>query len=84
MPPDLADPSDAFGLLRRVIPRRIGKGAGPKARILVSSLEPCFTSDLLYLQSILACRSAVIGSPRRLLASAGRGSRLQGGLHFGG
>ncbi|KAI7846383.1 hypothetical protein COHA_000094 [Chlorella ohadii] len=35
VPPELADPSDAFGLLRRCIPRRIGKSEGPKARVLV-------------------------------------------------
>ena len=37
VPPELADPSHTFGLLRRTIPRRIGKDAGPKARILVGS-----------------------------------------------
>lgn len=35
VPAEVADPADAFGLLRRSIPRRIGKDAGPKARILV-------------------------------------------------
>lgn len=35
IPPECADPSDAFGLLRRCIPRRIGGAEGPKARVLV-------------------------------------------------
>ncbi|PRW45131.1 putative helicase MAGATAMA 3 [Chlorella sorokiniana] len=35
VPPEQADSSDAFGLLRRCIPRRIGKSEGPKARVLV-------------------------------------------------
>ncbi len=39
VPPELADPSDAFGLLRRCIPRRIGKSEGPKARVLVRLRE---------------------------------------------
>jgi hypothetical protein len=39
VPHDRADPTDAFGLLQRCIPRRIGKNEGPKARVLVSSLR---------------------------------------------
>ena len=35
MPAERADPSDAFGLLRRCIPRHIGRAEGPKARVLV-------------------------------------------------
>lgn len=35
VPPEQADPTDAFGLLRRCIPRRIGRNEGPKARVLV-------------------------------------------------
>ncbi|PSC70977.1 putative helicase MAGATAMA 3 [Micractinium conductrix] len=35
VPPEQADSSDAFGLLRRCIPRRIGASEGPKARVLV-------------------------------------------------
>lgn len=35
VPPEHADPADAFGLLRCTIPRRIGKSEGPKARVLV-------------------------------------------------
>ncbi|EFN56459.1 hypothetical protein CHLNCDRAFT_57676 [Chlorella variabilis] len=35
VPVESADPGDAFGLLRRCIPRRIGASQGPKARVLV-------------------------------------------------
>ncbi|KAL4448164.1 hypothetical protein ABPG75_005383 [Micractinium tetrahymenae] len=35
VPPEQADSADAFGLLRRSIPRRIGRNDGPKARVLV-------------------------------------------------
>jgi hypothetical protein len=38
MPPSLADPSNAYGLLDRTLPRRIGKDTGPRARVLVRSM----------------------------------------------
>lgn len=40
VPPELANPAEAFGLLHRTIPRAIGKESGPRARILVSRVPP--------------------------------------------
>lgn len=41
VPPEQADSTDAFGLLRRSIPRRIGRNDGPKARVLVRRGRGC-------------------------------------------
>jgi hypothetical protein len=46
VPPEQADSSDAFGLLRRSIPRRIGRSEGLKARVLVKS--SCCVAALLH------------------------------------
>ena len=40
MASDDADATDAFGLLQRTLPRRVGKDTGPIARVLVSTIVP--------------------------------------------
>jgi hypothetical protein len=54
VPHDQADPTDAFGLLQRCIPRRIGKNEGPKARVLVRSLR-CWLFVALISCAAAAC-----------------------------
>lgn len=63
VPPELADSTDAFGLLRRSIPRRIGRNDGPKARVLVR-LPPLQARWVLLGDESLAAPVAQLLPPR--------------------